>query len=164
MIAFRSTTGSILATPPTIQPYLKPCSSKSETTRITTRQINRQTWYVVTPDSHSFNPGSPEIFKGLDDQQFWAFSAMDAVESNFPAPPPDQPQWLALAQNVFDFQVGLWDPKTCGGGFHWQVFAYEGGYNLKNAISNGGFFQLAARLARYTGNTTFSDWAVKVRV
>lgn len=28
-------------------------------------------------------------------------------------------------------------------------------------IANGCFFNLGARLARYTGNTTFSDWAIK---
>lgn len=28
-------------------------------------------------------------------------------------------------------------------------------------IANGCFFNLGARLARYTGNTTYSDWAVK---
>ena len=28
-------------------------------------------------------------------------------------------------------------------------------------MSNGGFFQLAARLARYTGNQTYADWANK---
>lgn len=32
----------------------------------------------------------------------------------------------------------------------------------KNAVANGGFFQVAARLARYTGNQTFADWATKV--
>ena len=32
----------------------------------------------------------------------------------------------------------------------------------KNTISNGCFFNLAARLARYTGNQTYADWATKV--
>ena len=30
-----------------------------------------------------------------------------------------------------------------------------------DSISNGGFFQLASRLARYTGNQTYADWANK---
>lgn len=33
---------------------------------------------------------------------------------------------------------------------------------MKNAISNGGFFQLAARLARYTGDNEYATWATKV--
>ena len=32
----------------------------------------------------------------------------------------------------------------------------------KNSVSNGGLFQLAARLGRYTGNQTYVDWANKV--
>lgn len=32
----------------------------------------------------------------------------------------------------------------------------------RNAISNGALFQLSARLARYTGNQTYVDWAEKV--
>ena len=100
--------------------------------------------------------------QGLDDQVFWAFSAMDAAEAGFPNPPSDQPQWLALGQAGFNFQVTLWDTSTCGGGFRWQVYSFDIGYNLKNTISNGGFFQLAARLARYTKNATYSDWADKV--
>lgn len=32
----------------------------------------------------------------------------------------------------------------------------------KSAISNGHFFQLAARLARYTGNETYAQWATKI--
>lgn len=33
--------------------------------------------------------------------------------------------------------------------------------NLIQGIANGCFFNLGARLARYTGNTTYSDWAEK---
>jgi mannan endo-1,6-alpha-mannosidase len=99
---------------------------------------------------------------GIDDQVFWAFSAMDAAEANFPAPPSDQPSWLALAQAVFNFQTAYWDTATCNGGFRWQVYSFNAGYNLKNTIANGGNFQLAARLARYTGNQTYADWAENV--
>ena len=34
-------------------------------------------------------------------------------------------------------------------------------YTYKNMPSNGGFFQLASRLARYTGNQTYVKWAEK---
>lgn len=80
---------------------------------------------------------------------------------NFPDPPSDKPSWLSLAQAVFNLQVGRWDTTSCGGGLRWQIFAFNKGYDYKNTISNGGFFQLAARLARYTGNQTYADWAVK---
>ena len=36
------------------------------------------------------------------------------------------------------------------------------GYDYKNSISNGGFFQIAARLARFTGNASYVEWAEKI--
>jgi len=101
------------------------------------------------------------MYQGNDDQAFWAFAAMSAAEVNFPAPPDKSPSWLALAQAVFNLQVSRWDPQHCGGGLRWQIFPFNNGYDYKNAISNGAFFQLAARLARYTGNQTYADWAEK---
>lgn len=99
--------------------------------------------------------------EGNDDQAFWAIAAMTAAEMNFPDPPPDKPQWLALAQAVFNMQARRWDMETCGGGLRWQILFTNKGWTYKNTISNGAFFQLAARLARYTGNSTYADWADK---
>ncbi len=79
---------------------------------------------------------------------------------NFPNPPSKDPSWLALAQAVFNTQVVRWDP-SCGGGLRWQIYSFNAGYGYKNAISTGGLFQLSARLARYTGNQTYADWATK---
>jgi mannan endo-1,6-alpha-mannosidase len=75
---------------------------------------------------------------------------------------PKSPSWVQLAENVFNAQVGRWDDKTCAGGLRWQVFPFNNGYDYKNALSNGAFFQLATRLARYTGNQTYADWAEKI--
>ena len=113
------------------------------------------------PD-YNYNPPNQSSDMGIDDQAFWAFSAMDAAEANFPNPASDQPSWLSIAQNVFEFQTAYWDTQVCNGGYRWQVFSFNQGYNLKNTISNGGNFQLAARLARYTGNQSYADWANKV--
>jgi len=84
---------------------------------------------------------------------------MSAAEFKFPDPPPNQPSWLSLAQAVFNEQTTRWETAHCGGGLRWQIYLTNNGYNYKNSISNGGFFQLAARLARYTNNATYSDWA-----
>lgn len=107
---------------------------------------------------------------GNDDQVFWALAAMSAAEQDFPEPsaastagvtnPPSA--WLDLAVNAFNTQVARWDTATCNGGLRWQVYASNNGYTYKNSISNGGLFQLAARLHRYTGNATYADWATKV--
>ena len=124
--------------------------------------VSQALQFQVGPDQN-YNPPNQSKNMGVDDQVFWAFSALDAAESKFPNPANNQPSWLALAQAVFNFQSKLWDDATCGGGMRWQVFSFNAGYHLKNTISNGGNFQLAARLARYTGNATYADWAEKVR-
>ncbi|KAI9708229.1 MAG: hydrolase 76 protein [Bogoriella megaspora] len=110
---------------------------------------------------NDFMPPNQTKTLGNDDQAFWAFAAMTAAEYKFPNPPDGQPQWLALAQAVFNLQAGRWDPSSCGGGLRWQIFTFNNGYSYKNSISNGCLFQLAARLAAYTGNTTYSEWADK---
>ena len=79
----------------------------------------------------------------------------------FQDPPKGQPSWLALSQTVFNLQANRWDTDHCNGGLRWQIFTWNLGYDYKNSISNGGFFQLAARLARYTGNDTYAQWADK---
>ncbi|OTB18886.1 glycoside hydrolase family 76 protein [Daldinia sp. EC12] len=113
-------------------------------------------------EDRDYMPQNQTRSLGNDDQGFWAMSAMSAAENNFPNPPEDQPQWLALVQAVFNEYVTRWDTDTCGGGLRWQVFTFNKGYNYKNSISNGCFFNIASRLARYTGNQTYADWAEKV--
>ncbi|KAK3326410.1 glycoside hydrolase [Apodospora peruviana] len=99
---------------------------------------------------------------GNDDQGFWGMTAMLAAENNFPDPPADQPQWLALAQAVFNTQASPdRHDTTCNGGLRWQIPLSNNGYNYKNSIANGCFFNLGARLARYTSNKTYADWAEK---
>lgn len=117
--------------------------------------------FQIGPDKN-YNPPNQSKNMGVDDQDFWGFAAMEAAEAGIPDVGGDFPSWLALAQAVWNFQVPLWEPTTCGGGFRWQVYSFNAGYNLKNTVSNGGFFQLSARLARYTGNQTYADWADKV--
>ncbi len=97
---------------------------------------------------------------GNDDQGFWGLSAMLAAETNFQNPPADQPQWLALAQAVWNTQAAPdRHDGTCGGGLRWQIPLANSGYDYKNAIANGIFFNMGARLARYTGNETYAKYA-----
>lgn len=87
---------------------------------------------------------------------------MSAAELGFEDPPSSEPSWLALAQAVFNEQAARWDATDCKGGIRWQIFTFNAGYDYKNTISNAGFFQLSARLARYTANDTYADWATKM--
>jgi mannan endo-1,6-alpha-mannosidase len=112
-------------------------------------------------DDGDFMPLNQTKTEGNDDQGFWGMAAMTAAETKFPDPPEGSPGWLALAQGVFNTQAARYDNSTCNGGLRWQIFTFNSGYNYKNTISNGCFFNLAARLALYTGNQTYADWALK---
>jgi len=112
--------------------------------------------YDFMPDNHAFEEGN-------DDLGFWGVAVMDAAERNFPQPDTSVPPWLTMGVNVFNSLVSRWNTTHCGGGLLWQIFASNpNGLNYKNSVSNGGLFQLAARLGRATGNATYLDWAAKV--
>ena len=111
--------------------------------------------------NRDYMPPNQTMTEGNDDQGFWGMAVMSAAEYRYPDPPDDEPQWLALAQAVFNTQAARWDPDHCGGGLRWQIFTWNNGFNYKNAISNACFFNLAARLALFTGNQSYADWADK---
>ncbi|KAK5131723.1 hypothetical protein LTR08_000612 [Meristemomyces frigidus] len=117
--------------------------------------------FQTGPDN-DFMPPNQTKAEGNDDQGFWGMAAMSAAEVKFPNPPDGSPQWLALAQAVFNSQALRWDLSSCGGGLKWQIFTFNNGYNYKNSISNGCFFNLAARLGYYTQNETYTQWADKM--
>ncbi|KAF2107771.1 glycosyl hydrolase-like protein [Lophiotrema nucula] len=112
-------------------------------------------------DQANLMPANQSKDEGNDDQLFWAFAVMSAAELGFEDPSGDQPGWLALAQSVMNQLISRWDPETCNGGLRWQIYQWIGGYNYKNTAANGGMFQLGARLAKYTGNATYAEWAEK---
>ena len=116
--------------------------------------------FQVGPDENYMPPNQSKSL-GNDDQAFWGIAAMSAAEVAFPNPSPDEPQWLALAQAVFNSQALRWDTTSCNGGLKWQIFTLNNGYNYKNSITNGCFFNLAARLGAYTHNDTYLHWARK---
>lgn len=113
-------------------------------------------------DEKNYMPLNQTTTEGNDDQVFWGIAAMSAAEKNFTNPPANKPQWLYLAQAVFNTMAWRWDTTACGGGLRWQIFKWNSGYDYKNTISNAGLFHIAARLGRYTGNSSYTDWAVKV--
>ena len=117
--------------------------------------------HPVGPDK-VFQPPNQTKTLGNDDQAFWAMAALSAAENRFPNPPDAAGvSWLAVVQGIFNLQAARWNTETCAGGLKWQIFAFNNGYNYKNTISNGCFFNMGARLAVYTGNATYADWADK---
>lgn len=115
-------------------------------------------------DDRDYMPRNWSASMGNDDQAFWAMSAMLAAETAYPDPEADQPQWLALAQAVFNEQTHA-DRRVpsgrCEGALRWQVYPSNNGYNYINTIANGCYFNIGARLARYTNNETYADLASK---
>ena len=121
--------------------------------------ITTQALLAQVGPNNDYMPPNQTKTEGNDDQAFWGMAALTAAEDRYPNPPGNGPQWLALAQAVFNSQAIRWDNSSCNGGLKWQIFTFNNGYNYKNTISNGCFFNMAARLAVYTGNTTYADWA-----
>jgi len=76
---------------------------------------------------NNYEPQNQTFDLGNDDQAFWAMSALDAAETKFPNPPSNTPQWLPLAQAVFNRQAQRWDNATCGGGLRWQFNPFNAG-------------------------------------
>ncbi|KAI1384533.1 glycoside hydrolase family 76 protein [Hypoxylon trugodes] len=121
-----------------------------------------------------FVPPEQKNYEANDDQVYWVYNALTAMEYGFEALPCAASttgaaddcanSWQAIGTHAFEDFVTRWnkDSATCGGGLKWQYTETADGYYYKNSVSNGGFFQTAARLARHTGNQTFGDWATKV--
>ncbi len=101
--------------------------------------------------------------EGNDDQVFWGFAVMAAAESNVPQPPSSVPSWLDLGVNIWNSVSARWNTTSCGGGVFWQIFPTNfNGMHYKNSVSNGGLFQLSARLARATGDAKYVHMAAQV--
>ena len=103
---------------------------------------------------------------GNDDQVFWGLSAMTAAENLFPLPEKRAPNvtnaiWYQLSRGVFQNMVRRWNTTLCAGGLKWQFLPENRGFDYRSTITNVGFFQLAARLARFSGNSTYGAWADK---
>ena len=126
------------------------------------KQTTEAILYQADAPKNAFMPPNFTASLGNDDQAFWGMAAMLAAEVKFPDPPQGQASWLELAQATFNTQAAPdRHDSDCNGGLHWQVPSTNLGYNYKNTIANGCFFNLGARLARYTGNKTYTDWAEK---
>jgi mannan endo-1,6-alpha-mannosidase len=116
-----------------------------------------------TGENNDYMPKEKHNQEGNDDLAFWGFAVMSAAERNFPQPDASKPGWLELGTNVFNSLAGRWNTSACGGGLLWQIFPDNpNGLDYRNTVSNGGLFQIAARLARATGNSTYTFWAEKV--
>lgn len=123
-------------------------------------------WQIGDSLYDAFMPANQTASLGNDDQSSWGLAAMAAAEVNFTTSQLEKISdaklsWADLAVNVFDTQVQRWNTKTCGGGFNWQIYQFNKGFSYKATAVEANFFLLSARLAKFTGNSTYSDWAAK---
>jgi len=111
---------------------------------------------------NDFQP-SDESGELTSDQALWAMASMTAIETGFQNPSDSSKTgWLGFAQNVWEEQAARWNTSAataCKGGLDSGI---SGTGTSFDGLSNGGFFALSARLARYTGNSTFGNVAESV--
>ncbi|KAF1840353.1 glycoside hydrolase family 76 protein [Cucurbitaria berberidis CBS 394.84] len=114
-------------------------------------------------ESDAFMPLNQTKTLGNEDQSTWGLAAITAAEVGFPK--PKNAEWVDYAANVFNTQVlrlqAEENESSCKGGLRWQIYTFNDGYEYKDTNSNGNFFLLAARLAKFTGNETYTHWADK---
>src|ERR1700733_12078445 len=122
-------------------------------------------WYAFQNDlsvtfatyADGCTPSSTDACTGLfthdgffDDAGWWGLTWLNAYNYTGDA------QYLYLAENILGYIHGQgWDPSSCGGGV-WQVLNTGA---FKDAISNELYLELAARLYRATGNSTYLGYA-----
>lgn len=129
----------------------------------TYNDVIKQSLLYQAGSGYDFMPQNQTTTEGNDDQGFWGITVMAAAEKNFSNPTgKDEKSWAYLAQAVFNTMKARWDDKNCDGGLRWQIYTWNSGYDYKNSVSNGCLFHLAARLARYTGNSSYVEWGEKV--
>lgn len=124
--------------------------------------LTKQALLYQVGDNMDYVPANQSTTEGNDDQAMWGLTVMAAAERNFSNPNSTEPGWLYLSQAVFNTMASRWDTTACGGGLRWQIFRWNNGYDYKNSVSNGALFHMAGRLARYTSNDSYVEWAEKV--
>ncbi|KAK1704594.1 glycoside hydrolase [Colletotrichum lupini] len=130
--------------------------------------VNKYWWYLISKalqfqvgPENDYMPPNQTASLGNEDQCFWGTAALMAAEYGFPEV-DGKARWIDLAKNVWTTQASpdRYD-ETCNGGLRWQIPLSNNGYEWKHTASNACFFNLGARLARFTGNTTYSDYSDK---
>jgi len=113
--------------------------------------------------NNDFEPSSESSSEQTSDQVLWALASLTAIETGFQNPSDSSKTgWLGFAQNVWEEQAARWNTSaatSCKGGLDVDISGKGGAFD---ALGNGGFFALSARLARYTGNATFGNVAESV--
>lgn len=101
------------------------------------------------------------------DQGLWGSAALLAAERGYPQPENVDKSWIEMAENAFEGFASYWnEDKRCGGGLPQlpKVVAdnmHPSIPDVRDMLTQGAFFSMAARLARYTSDKKYADWADK---
>ena len=96
----------------------------------------------------SHHPADRFLSRYYDDEGWWALTWISAYQLT------GESRYLAQARDIFADMTGGWD-RTCGGGIWW-----DRARTYKNAIANGLFLAVAARLhLLIRGDTADEGWA-----
>ncbi|KAK8169784.1 glycoside hydrolase [Phyllosticta citrichinensis] len=119
---------------------------------------------LIAQSDLGFQPLNQTASITNDEQAIWALAGVTAAERGFPS--INGTNYIDLSITAFESLLARWDNGTqnsCGipaGGLRMGLFTFDTLYEYKNTLSTALFFQLSARLARYTGNATYTDAAV----
>ena len=64
-------------------------------------------------------------------------------------------------RRVSDVEQPLGKPRAYFYRLRWQTLPYLTGYDYKNSIANGIYFNIGARLTRYTGNESYATLGIR---
>ncbi|KAK7536581.1 glycoside hydrolase [Phyllosticta citricarpa] len=137
-------------------------------------------WFLTGDDTYNSDAQSALLAQGFegfqplnqtasmtnDEIAIWALAGVTAAERSFPS---NGTNYIDLSIASFENLLARWDDSnstqsTCGvpaGGLRMGIWTFSTLYDYKNTLSTALLFQLSARLARYTGNVTYTDTAVK---
>lgn len=106
-------------------------------------------------------PANQANIIGHDEHSTWALTAMTAAEYGFPTDAlsgSNYTSWANISQEIFKTHIERFENEgTCGGGIRYGVLPDSNGYGYKNSLSNGNIYQLAGRLARWTGGGNYTE-------
>ncbi|KAI0189482.1 glycosyl hydrolase family 76-domain-containing protein [Astrocystis sublimbata] len=123
--------------------------------------ITEQGMLHQTGAYNDYMPANQTLTEGNDDQGFWAMAAMSAAEYNFQNPGHGQPQWPRIGPGSFQHASSAMGDEDLQRRSAVADLHVEPRLRLQELHLPACFFNIAARLALYTGNATYAEWAVK---
>jgi len=115
---------------------------------------------LAKQSQNQYRPTAQIGVEGNDDQSFFGFALLTALERNFTK--IEGLDYERSVINITQQQIQQWDTRTCGGGLRWQYRQENVGWDSKTMVTNGGLYALCGRLARWTNDSQYVEMAETV--